>query len=73
VQEFWLTYGPLGGAVVGLGIAVIALYRRVQELTDARLADMKTLLAQYSKDSSESTKTIESLGRSLIERGGRRP
>lgn len=68
MQEVLLQHGIWGVVVLGLGIAVISLFKRLQEVTDKRHEDMKTVAEKYHAALNENARTIEELTRVLERR-----
>lgn len=42
----WMQYGALGSVVIALGVVVMMQWRRINELSAAHLAEVKTCAAQ---------------------------
>ena len=56
-------YGLPGVMIVGLGLAVLRLWARLNEVSDARLADHKDHMAQFMENSRTLDKALEVVGR----------
>ncbi len=61
-----LAQGLPGLVILALSVAVITLYKRVQQLTDKRAEDVGNMIEKYRAALEENTRTVDALVRARM-------
>jgi hypothetical protein len=67
VTKYFLGQGVLGVIIVALGVALVALYKKVNEIQEKRIAESRESI----KAIEQNTNTLETLTEVMRERGPR--
>lgn len=71
MQELLLKLGLPGVVILGLSIAVVALFRAYKDVQDKRITDAKEMLAAWQKSTEEGFKTLDAITRTRAEKQAR--